>query len=46
MFCFEFIKMHGMFGCDLQNNFEENAKGMRYCNAKLNVISDVLRDGE
>ena len=37
---------HGTFGCDLQNRFEENAKEMRYCSAKLNVISDVLRDGE
>ena len=27
------------------NSFEENTKEMRYCNAKLNVISDVLRDG-
>ena len=26
--------------------FEENAKEMRYCSAKLDVISDVLRDGE
>ena len=35
-----------MFGCDLQNHFEENAKEMRYCSAKLNVISAVLRGGE
>ena len=33
------------FGSDLQNRFEENAKEMRYCSAKLNVMSDVLRDG-
>ena len=45
MFCKGFIKTHGTFHCDLQNSFEENAKDMRYCNAKLNVISDVLRDG-
>ena len=35
---------HDKFGCDLQNSFEENAKEMRYCNATINVISDVLRD--
>ena len=40
------IKTHGTFGCDLQNRFEENAKEMRYCSAKLNVISDVIRDRE
>ena len=46
LFCYGFIKTHGTFGCDLQNRFEENAKEMRYCGAKLNVISDVLRHGE
>ena len=46
MFCYGVIKTHGTFGCDLQNKFEENAKEMRYCSAKLNVISDVLHDGE
>ena len=45
MFCNGFIKTRDTFRCDLQNSFEENAKEMRYCNAKLNVISDVLRDG-
>ena len=45
MLCNGFIKTHGTFRCDLQNSFEENSKEMRYCNAKLNVISDVLRDG-
>ena len=45
LFCSGFIKTHGAFGCDLQNRFEENAKE-RYCSAMLNVISDVLRDGE
>ena len=45
MFCNGFIKIHGTFRCDLQNSFEENTKEMRYCNAKLNVISDVLRNG-
>ena len=44
MFCNGFIKTHGTFRCDLQKRFEENAKEMRYCNAKRNVISDVLRD--
>ena len=37
---------HVTFGYDLQSSFEENAKEMRYCNAKLNVIADVLRDEE
>ena len=46
MFCYGFMKTHDKFGCDPQNSFEENAKEMRYCNTKLNVISDVLRDGE
>ena len=46
MFCFGFIKTHGKFGCDLLNSFEENTKEMRYCNSELNIISDVLRDGE
>ena len=45
MFCNGFIKTCDTFRCDLKNSFEENAKEMRYCNAKLNVISDVLRDG-
>ena len=45
MFCNGFIKTHGTFCCDLQNSFEENAKEMQYCNAKLNVISDMLHDG-
>ena len=45
MFCHGFIKTRSTFRCDLQSSFEENAKEMRYCNAKLNVISDVLRDG-
>ena len=45
MFCNGFIKTHDTFLCDLKNSFEENAKEMRYRNAKLNVISDVLRDG-
>ena len=40
------MKTHDTFGCDLQNRFEENAKEMRHCSAKLSVISDVLRDGE
>ena len=46
LFCYGFFKTHGTFGCDLQNRFEENAKIMRYCRAKFNVISDVLCDGE
>ena len=48
MFCYGFIKAHGTFCCGLQNlsTFKENAKEMRCRNAKLNVISDVLRDGE
>ena len=46
LFCYGFIKTHVTFGCDLQNRFEEYAKEMRYCSAKLNVISDVLRDEE
>ena len=29
-----------------KKGFEEKAKEMRYCSAMLNVISDVLRDGE
>ena len=48
MFCNGFIKTCDTcdtFRCDLKNSFEENAKEMRYCKAKLNVISDVLRDG-
>ena len=48
------IKTHDTFGRDLQNRFEKkkkkkkkkNVKEMRYCSAKLNVVSDVLRDGE
>ena len=44
MFCNGFIKTHDTFCCDLKNSFEENAKEMRYCNAKLNVISDLLHD--
>ena len=35
-----------LIGRDPQNSFEENAKEMRYCNAKLNFITDVLRDEE
>ena len=46
MFCFGFIRIRVTFDCDLQHNFKENAKALRYCNAKLNVISEVLRDGE
>ena len=45
MFCIRFIKTHGTFRCDLQYNLEENTKEILYCNAKLNVISDALRDG-
>ena len=45
MFCNGFIKTHGTFRCNLQNSFKVNAKEMRYCHAKLNVISDALRDG-
>ena len=45
MFCNGFIKTHVTFRCDLQNSFEENVKDMRYCNVKLNVISDAFRDG-
>ena len=46
LFCCGFIKIHYTFCCDLQNIFKENAKEIRYCNTKLNVISDVLRDEE
>ena len=42
MFCYGFIKTHYTFGSDLQNSFKE--KEMRYCNAKLNVVSDVVCD--
>ena len=46
MLCYGLIKTHDKFGYDLQNSFEENTKEIRYCNATINVISDVLRDGE
>ena len=34
------------FGSGLQYSFHLNTKVKRYCDAKMNVISDVLRDRE
>ena len=34
------------FGSGLQCRFHLNTKVMLYCDAKMNVISDVLRDRE
>ena len=34
------------FGSGLQYSFHLNTKVMLYCDAKMNVISDVLRDRE
>ena len=40
------IKPLGKFGSGLQYSFHLNTKVTLYCDAKMNVISDVLRDRE
>ena len=40
------IKPQEKFGSGLQYSFHLNTNVMRYCGAKMNVISDVLRDSE
>ena len=40
------IKPYEKFGSGLQYSFHLNTKVTLYCDAKMNVISDVLRDRE